>query len=299
MIICPSCGSKVDGDLCLGCPSCGGRAVGPPLAKAEHQLPSYGRAAMASANGTAMAVGFLGVVIATMFQFKGFPRSFASVMSASEVAAWSLKWITLPIAVAVLWSGARIIRSIKKGPDRFVGLRAARAGFVTAVIVTAMIATLIGVTVPERLRRHQWAVDATWEARGYTFHRAMLEYRALHGTLPAQEELVKELRTIPDPDGSIAEALRYVDSNGYQAGSVLAAASTKARPLVQRGTALRYAAAVTSAEPQGVSFTNYDLRLPGPDKLLNTEDDFIVHDGLIRKVSDLTPSSAPSKPSAP
>ena len=47
MIICPSCGSGVRADLCLGCPSCGARAVGPPLARAEHELPSFGRAALA------------------------------------------------------------------------------------------------------------------------------------------------------------------------------------------------------------------------------------------------------------
>lgn len=300
MIICPSCGSKVDADLCLGCASCGARAIGPPLAKAEHQLPSYGRAAIVSANGIAMAVGFPGLVIATLVQFGAFPRSFGTVISAGEVAAWRLKWIALPIAIAVLWSGGRIVRSIRQGPDKFIGLRAARAGFLAAILVTAMVATLIGVTVPERLRRHQWAVDAGYYVQAYTIQRALLEYRALHGTLPTPDDLVKELSSLPDPNGSIAEALRNTDSNGYQASSVLAAASTKTKPLAQRGTALRNASLTTSAEPQGVSFTDYDLRLPGPDKLLNTEDDFIVHNGLVLKVSEMPPpSAASSKPSAP
>ena len=36
---------------------------------------------------------------------------------------------------------------------------------------------------------------------------------------------------------------------------------------------------------EGISFTNYELRLAGPDKLPNTEDDFILRDGLITKVN--------------
>ena len=47
-------------------------------------------------------------------------------------------------------------------------------------------------------------------------------------------------------------------------------------------------------DPPGVSFTNYDLRLPGPDKILNTDDDFIVHDGVVMKLSELPPSSSAS-----
>ena len=60
MINCPSCGSNFEGDLRLGCPSCGARSVGPPLAKAEHELPSYGRAVIVSAGGVAMSGVFLG-----------------------------------------------------------------------------------------------------------------------------------------------------------------------------------------------------------------------------------------------
>jgi type II secretory pathway pseudopilin PulG len=309
LIICPACGSKVDGDLCLGCASCGARAIGPPLAKAEHQLPSYGRAAVVSANGAAMSAGFLSLVIVTLIQFRGFPLhlsslinsgELAALVSAGEVAAWRLKWIALPVAIATLWSGARLIRSIKHNPQRFIGLRAARTGFAAAVVAILMVATLIGITIPERLRRHQWAVDAGYYAQAYTIQRALLEYRAAHGTLPTADDLVKGLSTLPDPDGSIAEALRNMDPSGYQASSVLAAASTKSKALVPRGTVLRYAATRTNADPPGVSFTNYDLRLPGPDKVLNTDDDFIVHDGLVLKVSELPPSSSAStKPSVP
>lgn len=302
MIICPSCGSKVDVDLCLGCATCGARAIGPPLAKAEHQLPSYGRAVIASANGAVMSAGFLGLVTMTLVQFKGFPFHFSSVLSAGEVAAWRLKWVALPIAIAVLWSGAKIIQSIKKHPDRFIGLRAARAGFAAAVVATLLVATLIGITVPERLRRHQWAVEAGIHARGYTLARALMEYRDLNGTLPSQENLVKDLGALPDPNGAIAEALRNVDPTGYQASTLLAAASTKNKTLVPRGVAIRYASpGADPATDRGVSFTSYELRLSaGEDKIPNTDDDLVMADGIIMTVSELRSSSkASSKPSAP
>jgi hypothetical protein len=295
----------VDGDLCLGCTYCGARAIGPPLANAEHQLRSYGRATIVSASGAVLLAGFLSLVIATLIQFRGFPLrlsslvsflDISSILAAGEVAAWRLKWIALPVAVAVLWSGARLVRSISRNPDLFIGLRAARAGFAASIAATLMVATLIGVTVPERLRRHQWGVEAGYYAQAYTIQRALLEYRALHGTLPPADDLVKGLSSLPDRNGSIAEALRNMDPNGYLPNSIVAAASTKSKPLM-RTTALRNAATSANADSPGVSFTNYDLRLPGPDKLLNTDDDFIVRDGLVSKASELPPSAV--KSSAP
>lgn len=305
MIICPSCGSTVDGDLCLGCASCGARAIGPPLANAEHKLRSFGRATVVSTSGLVLFAGFLSLVTATYIQFKGFPLRLSAlfsfvdlpaILSAGEVTAWQVKWIALPVAIAAIWSGARLVRSIRKNPDLFIGLRAARVGFAASIVATLMVATLIGITVPERLRRHQWKVDAGYYAQAYTIQRALLEYRALHGTLPTPDDFVEGLSALPDPDGSIAEALRNMAPNGYQSNSVVAAASTKSKPLV-RGTALRFATTSANVDPPSVSFTNYDLRLPGPDKLPNTDDDFVVRDGLVFKASELPPSAA--KPSAP
>jgi hypothetical protein len=294
LINCPSCGSNFEGDLCLGCPSCGARSVGPPLAKPEHELPSYGRAVIAAAGGLVMSGVFLASMIAALIEFGAFPPRFGSIVNAGEVASWRLKWVMLPVAMIVLWGGARIIRSIKANPGRFMGLRAARLGFVASALVTVMIATLIGITMPVRMERRQWAIEAATYARGYTLARAQLEYRDLKGTLPSQDDLVKELGTLPDPDGSIAEALRNLDVSGYEASTVVAAASTKSKSLMPRGSAIRYAA--TSANPatdRGVSFTSYKWRLPGEDKILGNDDDVILQDGLITKVSAQTPPRVP------
>jgi type II secretory pathway pseudopilin PulG len=251
---------------------------------------------MVAGSGLAVSGVFVASMIAALIEFGAFPPRFGSIMAAGQVASWRLKWVMIPVAIIVLWGGARIIRSIKATPGKFIGLRAARMGFAASVLVTVMIGTLIGVTIPERLRQRDLSIEAKWTARAYTFHRAQLEYRELHGTLPTE---VKDLRTLPDSDGSIADALNFIDPNGYQAGSVLAAASTKSKPLVSRGSAIRNAApgANATADHAGVSFTSYDLRLPGEDKILNTDDDFIVHDGVVTKVSDLPAGARP--PNAP
>jgi len=240
---------------------------------------SYGPAVITATSGLVPLAAFLGTVVVGWI-VKGAGLRFGAFMNAGQVAAWQAKWIALPMAVVTLWGGARLTRNIRRTPERFAGLRLARTGFSAAVVATLLVATLIGLTVPERLRRRQWAFDAAENARGYTLHRALLEYRDLHGALPPQEDLVRELKTLPDPNGSIAEALRFVDSNGYQPGAVLAAAAPKSKTL-QRGGAIQKTSLTTTVDQPSVSFQNYDLRLPGADRKLNTGDDLMIRDGLI------------------
>src|SRR5438067_1537880 len=147
MTVCPCCGFKFEGDLQRdGCKSCGARAVGPPLSRPAHELPFYGRA-----------------------------------LSAAETAAWRLKWIALPVILLTLWASSLICASIRRNPKRFAGSRIAHTGLTAAALVTVMIATFIGITIPERLRQRQLGLEAATSARLYTMHRAFLEYRALYG----------------------------------------------------------------------------------------------------------------------
>jgi hypothetical protein len=297
LIICPACGSSVDGQLSNGCPSCGARAVGPPLAKPEHQLVSYGGAGLTASIGGAMALGFAAwTVIAWITKMGALPR-FWNIVSAGETAAWQLKWVALPVAIAGVWVGSKSLLAIKTSPSQFGGLRLARVGYSAAVITTLLIATLIGITVPQRLRHHQWGLEAADNARAYTLSRAILEYRELHGTVPPQDELISQLRTLPDANGSIADALGVVDANGYQPISVVAAAGPKTKTLA-RGGAIRNASLNVIPDPPAVSFPNYELRLPGADKKLNTDDDLIVSDGLVMTATEFAAYRA-SRTSAP
>jgi type II secretory pathway pseudopilin PulG len=263
------------------------------LAKAEHELPSFGRAAIAFAGGIAMSGAFLVLLIAAFIEKKPGAIGFWTLMTAGEIVAWRVKWMALPIGIAVIWSGVRIVRSIKQNPSRFIGLRGARIGLAAACVVTLMVAGLIAITIPERMRQRQESIYAAQHARGYTFSRALLEYRELHGTYPMdRDKWMDALRTLPDPDGSIAEALRFVDPNGYQATAQVAAASTKSKPLVTSGLALRKASSGNNPEPASVSFTSYELRLPSEHRLLASDDDFVLRDGVIVKVNPTSSSAA-------
>jgi hypothetical protein len=244
-----------------------------------------------------MTLGFLALTLVAWITKMGALPRFWTIVSAGETAAWQLKWVALPIAMAGLWVGSKSLTAIKTSPKQFGGLRLARTGYSAAIVTTLLVGTLIAVTVPERLRHHQWALEAAENQPAYTLSRAMLQYRELHGTLPPQEDVISQLRTLPDPDGSIAEALRRLDVNGYQPTSVLAAAAPKTKTLA-RGGAIRNASLNTTPDPPSVSFTNYELRLPGADKKLNTDDDLIVSDGLVMTATEFAAYRA-SRTSAP
>jgi len=303
LIICPSCGSTVKADLCLGCPYCKARAIGPPLAKAEHELPSFGRAALVFAIGLAVVSVFLGLLVASLIENKSSWFSFWKIVSAGEVAAWRLKWAALPVAALALISGARVIRSIRLEPARFMGLPLARIGLVTTAAVTVVVALLIGVTIPDRLRQRQYALEAADNAHAYTMHRALLDYRDLHGTFPPDpDKYIEALRTLPDPDGSIADALRFVDANGYQATAQIAVAP-KTKPLVTRGIALRNVSSPANPEPPVLSFTTYDLRMKTDrrwyDSLWLSDEGFTMHNGWIDKSPGSSSSLNPSRTRVP
>ena len=266
--------------------------MGPPLAKAEHELPSFGRAGLAFASGVAMLGAFVGLLIAAFIEKKPGAIGFWTLATAGEIVAWRVKWVAIPIAIAVIWGSARIVRSIKENPTRFIGLGGARIGLAGACVATLLVAALIGITIPDRMRQRQDSIDAGQHARLYTLHRAFLEYRELHGTYPTdRDKWMEALRTLPDPDGSITEALRFVDPNGYQASAQVAAASTKVKPLATSGSALSRGASATNAESAKVSFTNYELRLPSEHRLFAADDDLVIRDGVINKANNATTSS--------
>ena len=155
-----------------------------------------------------------------------------------------------------------------------------------------MMVTFIGITVPERLRQRQRGIDAGIYAQGYTIQRALLEYRARFGTYPTD---MKDLRErLADPDGSIAAAIDAMDTRGYKPSADLATAlSPKTKGRKGRGSPLRRVALDASTEDstgEKVSFTNYELRMPGEDKILDTDDDWLMRDGVILKPAALRQS---------
>lgn len=214
---------------------------------------------------------------------------FWSWIAAAETAAWRLKWVALPITIAVLWGVRKIYRSMLQEPARFCGLGYARCGLAASATIPVLIAVLIGVTVPERLRQRQRGIDAGILALGYRYDRALMEYRAKYGRLPDD---LKDLRQLPDPDGSIAAALNNFKPEWFTIAykPMGADVAAKQKPVTLRGTVIRNASLNGPAdEPlsEGVSLTNYTLRLPGEDNLLGNEDDWIVRDGVISRAAEL------------
>jgi hypothetical protein len=244
-----------------------------------------------------MIVGFLAQTVAARLQDGPLSFSFWSWVAAGETAAWRLKWIAIPVTLLVVWGGSRVYRSMMQTPSRFVGLKLARRGLLASAFVSLMIATLIGVTGPERLRQRRDGIESGVNAMGYTLGRAFLEYRERYGTFPSD---VSDLKELPDPDGSIAAALAAGYAGYKPSGSELAELPAKEKSRTLRGAVIRtVSASSTNDDPPGigVSFTNYDIKLPGEDKTLGTDDDLLLRDGVVMKASEAatrtTPASGP------
>jgi len=234
-----------------------------------------------------MFLTFVGLLVAAFIENKS-AFGFWTVVTAGEVAAWRVKWEVLCISVIALLVAARIVRSIGQSPTRYIGLLPAQIGLAGVLTVILMVAALIGITVPERLRQRQFSVQAAISARGYRINRALLEYRELHGTLPPDgDKYVKELSTLPDPDGSLADALKYLDPNPntYALTAKVASAPGKSKQSV-RPVALRFANGPSNPEPPAVSLNSYDLFLPSEHRWFASDDDYIMRDGVIYKASD-------------
>ncbi len=303
MTICPCCGFKSASILTDAsnhdCQACGARSVGEPLPRPERELPSYGRSLALAVSGSLLVLAFAVETFIALIprspQTGASKLAVASIvpldfwlwMAAAETAAWRLKWIMIPAAVLVLFGSRKLYQSIAQSPDRFCGLRYARRGYLASALVPLLVLILIAITVPARLVHRSWGIDAGFNAQAYRIDRALVEYREAFGTLPSD---LKDLSRLPDSDGSIAAALTNIDAGGYTVNAEVAAVP-KQKPRTLRGAVISKVSLNTATDDtlgEGLSFTNYELRLPGSDKVVGTEDDLLVRDGVIFKASDIT-----------
>jgi len=262
------------------------------LAKPEHELPSFGRAALAFMIGLAMFLAFMGLLVAVLVENKAAGFGFWRIVTAGEIAAWRVKWEVLFASIIALAVAARMLRTISQNPTRHIGLLPAQIGLGGVLTVILLVAALIGITVPERLRQRQLSIAAAMTARGYTLNRALLEYREQYGTLPTN---ISDLSHIPDADGSIADALRYVDPNLYAPNAKVAVAPSKSKPSV-RPVALRNAEGPSNPDRPILSFNSYDLFLPSEHRWFAPDDDYIMKDGVIYKASDPEVRNSSARP---
>ncbi len=277
---------------------CGALAVGEALPKPEHELPSYGRALVLSVMGSLVLLVFAVQTFLAVAQTSArgaksnvaflsmIPLNYHNWLAAAETAAWRLKWVAIPVSLFVIWFGRKLYRSIANAPDRFCGLRYARRGYAAALAFPLLILIFIGITVPVRLEHRQWGIDEGLKAQAHRIDRALDEYRDKFGGLP---DSINDLNRLPDADHTLARALQNLDGSGYRPSAELAAVP-KQKPQTLRGAAIRNASigGAEDAITERLSFTNYELLLPGPDKQLGTDDDLIMRDGVIEKASEAT-----------
>ncbi|HKO98823.1 MAG TPA: hypothetical protein VJU86_17620 [Pyrinomonadaceae bacterium] len=281
-----------------GCQSCGAHPVGDALPRPDHELPSFGRSLVLAVTGSLLVLIFVVQTVSSFTQKlpteKTTKEAFYAAgavafdylrwLSAAETAAWQLKWLMIPVTLGVLFGSRRLYRSIVAAPARFCGRRAALRGYLASAAIPLLVLVLIGVTVPERLRQRNLGIEAGFRAHGHRVDRAYTDYQKEYETLPSH---LNDLKRLPDPDGSLAAALATLDENGYKPSADLAAAPTK-KPRPLRGAVIMNASSETADDvpTERISFTNYELQMPGPDKVLGTEDDLIMRDGLITKASE-------------
>lgn len=293
-MICPCCGVKFEGEMSDGCAACGARQVGPPLAPPRRELPSYSYAIAAVAAGLVLVSSFAAAFVSTLLQLE--IETLASfdaqmLLRAAEKTAWRLKWTALPLSLLAAWACARFGRRVRREPARFAGLRFVRAGLAASALVAAALVTLIGVTVPERLERRRLALRAADNALLYASDQLFSEYRKRYDTLPAS---VADLRKLDDPDCQFARVIAELELGDYKPETDLASLS----PQIERSRKSRRAparvrnAAARSTDDlpdANLSLTNYELALPGRDKILGTEDDLRIRDGLILEAAKDAP----------
>jgi type II secretory pathway pseudopilin PulG len=239
-------------------------------------------------SGSLVALVFLVQTISAFVQLYSGSFGFWSWIAAGETAAWRLKWIAIPVLFALLWFGGKLYRSILVKPERFCGVKYARRGLLTSAIVAMLIALLIGVTVPARLHQRQLSKDAALRAQGYVIEEALTAYRIKYQTYPA--EMKDLLKRLPDPDGSLAAAISNLDPTAYLPSADVAANATVEKSRALRVSVIRKASlsSATDDTPSGgLSFTNYRLLLPGEDKITGTDDDWIVRDGMVMRLSEV------------
>jgi hypothetical protein len=291
--ICPCCGFKFTGTLTDGCARCGARAVGDALPKPAHELPSYGRTLILVVSGSLLTlVLFVQTIIALAQRPGSLGRFFQfwSWVAAGETAAWRLKWVSIPVLFVALFFGLKLYRSIRLQPRRFCGVKYARRGLLASSTVGLLIALLIGVTVPARLRQRQMSIDAKHQARAYTLMLALYQYRKTYKQVPDQGDIKNELARLPDPYGLIKDALANMDPTGYQPKAAEIATNTTQQRRGLRGEVIRKVSMTSPTDDLpagGLAFTDYDLRLPGEDKILGNGDDWIGRDGVIMKLADV------------
>lgn len=309
---CPCCGHNNE-QSADACASCGARRVGEPLARPDNLLPSYGHALACAACGAGLLLTFVAMTLAAWSAQRPLRFGFWDFASAAEAAAWRLRFVALPLAVAVAWASAAVARLVRREPSRFMGIKAARSGIAAAVCFVVAVALFVGVTVPSRIRQNELAKRAAIEAKAFAFQRCALEYKARFNTYPSDksdQNFVEFLKAQAATDAATAELLKDLEKANYEAKADIAASlpapGIKSRALRNSDTRVRPVALRVGASgademlpSEGITFTSYKLTLPGEDGIVGTDDDIVITESGVADAEAAAKTRAPRQTSTP
>lgn len=288
--VCPCCGHKFEGNLFDGCPSCKSQAVGEPLARPDTQLSSFGRSLFVGITGGVLMLVFLITAFMAHLERSAFDLDFWSIASSMEVAAWRLKWTAIPLSILSVWIGLRLCMGIRREPNRFMWSKLAYSGLGASVLFSLLVATGIGITIPERLRVRQRGFEAEQRAKLYLIDKALFAYRRQFGTLPTSSD---DLKNLPDNDGSIALAIAYMEEKTSYKPTTDIATNVEPTTNVKINKASLSTKNDNPPMTEKFEYLNYELRLAGDDGIYGNEDDMIMRDGIVVKAEILTPDQIP------
>jgi hypothetical protein len=190
----------------------------------------------------------------------------------SVLSLWKASLLALAPVAALL--GVRAIRAARRDPSRFGGRRMALAGLTLASLVVVGIGGRMVLGIPRMLREREESRAAATRAQMYHLAGDLQRYRARYGAFPVRlSDLAKldgaELRESRESRDSWEQKITYV---GYTGGLA------------------------STGRPAAFN-TDYELRSPGPDGVLNTADDVLMRTGIVvDSVEDAaTPLVAPAE----
>ena len=276
LTICPCCGFKFVGALSNGCRQCGARAVGEPLPRPAHELPSYGRAVVLAVAGS------LTVLFSYANGHCAGPEEIGSVGrhrldncrpdccmafemgcdSAADRHPGSAASFTVRSNFSLKSSVVSNMRDedfcvvFRRAPD----CRVDRSDDSRAPATTGN------------------GEGAAYKAYYYTFEAALLEYQAQYPDVTGRHEGFAKTHS-----GSLARSRKRCGTSilaTVEKWDFAAVGGQKSASL--RGAAIRKASlssATDDTQSGGLAFTTYELQLPGDDKILGNEDDWIAWNG--------------------
>ena len=194
-----------------------------------------------------------------------FAPALTSVALLALVAIGSIaftKWLGF-LAVVVAWSAWRAMRLGKQYPDWYGGRRVAALSFAVSVAGVTLLASYGTIRLPEVFENYRTQETAATRAAMYHYWEAIEEFKRGPGIGQYPKD-VQDLRKNTGeslPQDSWDQSIRYQPISGQVADR--------------------------SIQKTGFANTHFELRSPGPDGVIGTDDDIVMRDGIFLTSAEL------------